>query len=154
MTSRPPVPLRLATFALLLALPMAWTAPLMRAGLLPLFGLAEISVLSGVQVLWQTDIFIALLVTFFALIAPLAKVVMLLLIQYNRASHRWMAALHHLSRLAMADVFLIALYIVIVKGVGLGRVEAAWGLYAFTSCVLATLILGALTTRAARGTPD
>ena len=152
--TRAPLALRLATFALLIAFPLAWTAPLMRAGLLPLFGLAEISVLSGVRVLWETDIFLALLVTFFALVAPLAKVVMLLLIQHTLASHRLMPALHHLSRLAMADVFLIALYIVTVKGVGLGRVEAAWGLYAFTACVLATLALGALTTRAARGTPD
>ncbi len=145
--------LRLATFALLIAFPLAWTAPLMRAGLLPFFDLAEISVLSGLQVLWQEDIILAVLVTFFALVAPLAKVVMLLLIQHALAAHRLMPALHHLSRLAMADVFLIALYIVIVKGVGLGRVETAWGLYAFTACILATLALGALTSRAQQATP-
>lgn len=152
--TRAPLPLRLATFALLIAFPLAWTAPLMRAGLLPLFGLSEISVLSGLQALWSADIFLALLVTFFALAAPIAKVVTLLLIQHNLASHRLSPALHHLSRLAMADVFLVALYIVTVKGIGLGRVETAWGLYAFTACVLATLALGSLTTRLSNGTPS
>jgi hypothetical protein len=41
----------------------------------------------------------------------------------------------------MADIFLIALYIVIARGVGVGRVETAWGLYLFTAAVLASLAL-------------
>ena len=53
-----------------------------------------------------------------------------------------MGALHLMGRLAMADVFLIALYIVVVKGVGLGHVETAWGLYLFTACILASLAIG------------
>ena len=38
-----------------------------------------------------------------------------------------------LAKLAMADVFLIALYIVVAKGVGHVTVEVAWGLYLFTA---------------------
>ena len=49
-----------------------------------------------------------------------------------------------MGRLAMADVFLVALYIVTAKGVGLGHVETAWGLYAFTGCILASLVLSHL----------
>ena len=49
--------------------------------------------------------------------------------------------LYHAGRLAMADVFLLALYILLVKGVGLGRVETAWGLGLFIFCVLASLAL-------------
>ena len=41
----------------------------------------------------------------------------------------------------MADVFLIALYIVVIKGMGIGRVETAWGLYLFTFCILLSLAL-------------
>ncbi len=41
-----------------------------------------------------------------------------------------------LGKLAMADIFLIAIYIVVAKGVGVGRLETAWGLYLFTFCVL------------------
>jgi uncharacterized paraquat-inducible protein A len=37
--------------ALLILFPLAWTAPLMRAGLLPLFGLEDISILSGLAAL-------------------------------------------------------------------------------------------------------
>ena len=51
---------------LLILFPLAWSAPLMRAGLnLPLFGLSEISVISGLQALWGTDVILALLVTAF-----------------------------------------------------------------------------------------
>ena len=50
----------------------------------------------------------------------------------------------------MADVFLIALYIVVVKGVSIGKVETAWGLYLFTACILASLALSILTAREAR----
>ena len=48
----------------------------------------------------------------------------------------------------MADIFLIALYITVVKGVGLATVETAWGLYLFTACVLASLAISHLTARA------
>jgi uncharacterized paraquat-inducible protein A len=51
-------------------------------------------------------------------------------------------ALEFLGKLAMADVFLIALYIVIVKGIGLARIEVAWGLYLFSACVLASIMVG------------
>ena len=47
----------------------------------------------------------------------------------------------------MADVFLIALYIVIFKGVGLGHVETAWGLYFFSLCILASVAVQALSQR-------
>ncbi|MCZ8150952.1 MAG: paraquat-inducible membrane protein A, partial [Rhodobacteraceae bacterium] len=45
----------LLNLSLLILFPVAWFAPLLRAGLLPLFGLSEISVVSGLQSLWATD---------------------------------------------------------------------------------------------------
>ena len=51
--------LRLANLALLVLFPLAWFAPLMRAGMLPLFGLSEISVMSGLQSLWGSDVVLA-----------------------------------------------------------------------------------------------
>ena len=41
----------------------------------------------------------------------------------------------------MADVFLIAIYITVIKGMGVGRVEVGWGLYLFTFCVLVSLAM-------------
>ena len=134
--------LKLANLALLLLFPIAWFAPLLRAGLLPLFSLDEISVISGLQALWGSDVVLALLVTFFAIFAPYLKVIGLGLIQFRLASPRILPALHVLGKLAMADVFLVALYIVVVKGIGMGRVETGWGLYLFSGCVLAQIAIG------------
>ncbi len=130
--------LRLANLALLILFPIAWFAPLLRAGLLPLFGLSEISVMTGLQSLWRTDAALALLVTVLAIFAPWLKTIGLALVHFGLLSARAMPALHILGKLAMADVFLIALYIVVVKGVGLATVETAWGLYLFTFCILAS----------------
>ncbi len=56
--------------------------------------------------------------------------------------------LNWLGKLAMADVFLIALYIVIIKGVGMAKIETAWGgLYFFTACILTSLVISHLTAK-------
>lgn len=137
--------LRLANLALLVLFPIAWFAPLLRAALLPIFGMNEISVITGLQSLWASDVGLALVVTLFAIFAPLAKTIGLALLHFGLLSPRTLPALHVLGKLAMADVFLVALYIVIVKGVGLATVEVAWGLYLFTGCILASLVISLLT---------
>ena len=129
--------LRGANLALLILFPIAWFAPLMRAGLLPLFGLSEISVITGLQSLWDSDVALALLVTAFALFAPYLKTISLALLHFNLASPKLLPPLTWIGKLAMADVFLIALYIVVTKGVGIGKIETMWGLYLFTACILA-----------------
>lgn len=139
--------LRWANLALLILFPLSWIAPLLRAGLLPLFGMKEITVLSGVAALWDEDIFLALVVILFALIAPIAKTLALAGIHAGRLSSGWLRRVHLLGRLAMADIFLIALYITVAKGLGVGRIEVGWGLYLFTGCVLASLVITALTHR-------
>lgn len=139
--------LRYANLALLILFPVSWFAPLMRAGILPLFGLSEISVISGLVSLFETDIFLALLVALFALIAPITKTVGMALIHFGRLSTHSKPLFEIMGKLAMADVFLIALYVVIVKGVGLATVETAWGLYLFTGCILASLTISHLTRR-------
>ena len=131
----------LLNLSLLILFPVAWFAPLLRAGLLPLFGLSEISVVSGLQSLWATDPALALLVSFLALFAPYAKVVGLALIDFGLLSRRALPMLRLMGRLAMADIFLIALYIVLAKGAGLGTIETAWGLWLFTACVGLSLLL-------------
>jgi len=138
--------------ALLVLFPLAWFAPLMRAGInLPLFGLDEISVVSGLQALWGTDVFLALVVTFFAIFSPMMKVIGVALIHFGLMRRRVLPALNILGRLAMADVFLIALYIVVIKGVGMARVETGWGLYLFTFCVIASIAASHATARKSAG---
>jgi uncharacterized paraquat-inducible protein A len=139
--------LKAANLLLLALFPVAWFAPLLRAGLLPFFGMDEISVISGLTVLWEEEPLLALLVALFALVAPVAKSLALAAVQCG-GPRRLLHAVHILGRLAMADIFLIALYIVAAKGVGVGRVETAWGLWLFTACVLGSLLVAHLTERA------
>lgn len=136
-----------SNLALLILFPLSWFAPLMRAGLLPFFDLSEITVVSGLQALWEKDVILALLVTFFAILAPYLKTIGLALLHFRLLSPRVLPALHILGKLAMADIFLIALYIILAKGVGLARVETAWGLYAFSGCVLASLAISVASAR-------
>ena len=137
-----------ANLCLLVLFPVSWFAPLMRAGLLPLFGLSEISIMSGLRALaedaeWGLVAVIALL----ALIAPMVKTLCLTLVQLSRAPARLLPTLEIMGKLAMADVFLIAVYITLAKGLSVGRVETAWGLWLFTACVLASLAISMLTKR-------
>lgn len=137
--ARGPGVLAWVNLALLVLFPVAWFAPLARAGLLPFFNLDEISVLTGVQALWGKDRALAVLVALFAMFAPILKTAWLALIHWGARKPRAYWLLEILSKVAMADVFLIAVYIVIAKGVGVGRVETAWGLWLFTACVLVSM---------------
>ncbi|KAF0173292.1 MAG: paraquat-inducible protein A [Rhodobacteraceae bacterium] len=133
--------MKYANLALLILFPVAWFAPLLRAALLPIFGMDEISVITGLQSLWASDPALALLVTFFAIFAPFAKTLGLALIHFGLLSRQTLPALHLIGKLAMADIFLIALYIVIAKGAGYVTIETGWGLYLFTGCVLTSLLI-------------
>ncbi|MEP4038195.1 paraquat-inducible protein A [Pseudophaeobacter sp.] len=144
------MPLRILTLSLLVLYPVAWFAPLMRAGLLPIFGLSEISVVTGLQSLWGSDAALALIVTFFAIFAPYLKTIGLALVQWDLLDSKVQPVLHVLGKLAMADIFLIALYITLAKGIGYATIEVAWGLYMFTACIAASLILSLLTERSLR----
>lgn len=144
------IALIVANLALLVLFPIAWAAPLIRAGLLPLFKLNEISVLSGIVALWDEDILLAILVAFLALVAPYLKTLALAAVHFKWLTDRHLPLLAWLGKLAMADVFLIALYVVVIKGIGVGRVEIAWGLYLFTACILISLAVSLLSPRLAK----
>ena len=141
---------RLLNLALLVLFPISWFAPLAPAGLLPFFGLSEMSVVSAVETLIETDLFLAVVVAAFALVAPLVKVLAVAAIQFRFFRRGALDLLDYLGKLAMADVFLIAVYVVVAKGVGIGRIETAWGLYLFTFCVIASMVVTHMTKRALR----
>lgn len=138
--------LKFANLSLIILFPIAWFAPMLRAGLMGgmmpyFFDLNEISVITGLQSLWESDVFLALLVTFFAIFAPYLKTIGLALIHFKLLHRKVLPVLHLLGKLAMADIFLIALYLVVAKGIGVGTVQTAWGLYLFTGCILASLAI-------------
>ena len=139
--------LKLCNLFLFVLFPVSWFAPLMHASLLPLFGLSEITIISGLQSLWASDVILALIVTFFALFIPLLKTLATSLVQFGYLSVQVQPTLGLLGKFAMADVFLLALYITVIKGVGFGRIEIGWGLYLFTFCVIASLVIHFFLTR-------
>ena len=133
---------------LLILYPISWFSPLMSAGLLPLFGMSEITMISGILTLWQDDPLLSLIVILFAVLLPMVKTLCKAAIDFGRAPKPWTHGLAVLSRFAMADVFLIALYITAAKGIGVGRVETQWGLHLFTFCVLLSLLVSVMSSSA------
>lgn len=133
--------IRWLNLSLFLLFPVAWAAPLVETGLWPFLGGERISVLTGVATLWGEDIVLAILVAFLAMVAPILKTGLLAGVHFGLVTAKALPVLGVLSKLAMTDVFLVALYIVIAQGVGIGRVEAAWGLYLFTACGLLSIFV-------------
>ena len=132
--------------ALLFAYPIAWVAPLATAGVLPWFSGSEITIRGGVMDLWEVDPALSLLVAVLAIVVPYGKTMMLVAVHRGWEGPLWL--IEAVGKLSMADVFLIALYVVVVKGVGIGHVTPAWGLWLFTGCVLASIWVGWATKRA------
>ena len=95
----------------------------MSAGLLPLFKNVEITIISGILTLRM--IRLSLIVVLFAVLLPM-ETLCKAAIDFE-IPKSWTHALAALSRFAMADVLLIALYITAAKGIGVGRVETEWG---------------------------
>jgi uncharacterized paraquat-inducible protein A len=133
--------------ALLLLFPASWLAPVARAGFLPFFSGDEISILSSLGDLWASDAPLAVLVALFAIAIPYGKTLFLAAVHFGRLGPRALPVVEIIGKLSMADVFLIALYIMLVKGVGIGHVTSAWGLWLFTACVLASIWVGFETRR-------
>lgn len=145
MSGRIPWALAIANLALAVAFPVAWFAPLLSVRLWRYGSDQTVSVISGLQSLWAEDVALALAVTFFAIVAPVIKVLGLALIHFRLLSPRLLAAIFLVGKLAMADVFLVAVWIVAFKGLGIGSISVLWGLYLFTACVLSGLGLSLLT---------
>lgn len=134
--------LKFANLSLLVFYPIAWFAPLAHASLLPFFRGTELTIFSGISDLWDSDIFLAIIVSIFAVVMPYFKTILLAAIQFGLVQGpRWMTTLEIAGKLSMTDVFLLAMYVVIVKGVGVGHVDIAWGLYLFTALVLTSLTI-------------
>ncbi len=133
---------KFVNLSLLILYPVAWVAPLAHAGLLPFFRGTELTIFSGISDLWDTDILLAIIVSIFAVVMPYFKTILLAFVQFGLVSvRRWATVLEVAGKLSMADVFLLAIYVVVVKGVGVGHVDIAWGLYLFTALVLTSLAM-------------
>ncbi|NOX72989.1 MAG: paraquat-inducible membrane protein A [Alphaproteobacteria bacterium] len=147
--------LKLANLSLLILFPVAWFAPLMKSGLWPIQSLREYSIMDALQGVWKNDVYLALLMTFFAVFAPYIKIISTALIQFNLMSPRLMGPMQFIGKLAMADIYAIAIFIVIYTGIDVagisGQVETSWGLYLFTGNVIASILISHFTRKSLDG---
>lgn len=130
-------------WALLAALPVAWVAPLFTARV-PFLWREEVSIASGLIELWRLDRLLFAAVLLFSVVTPALKAALGLWLWYRAPkpiARRWCGRLALLGKLSMTEVFLVAVALVGFKGVGLGRVETAWGLWWLTAVVLAAMAL-------------
>jgi len=132
----------------LILYPIAWMAPLADTKYFMLLSGKPITIWGGIADLWQTDILLAAVVALLAVVMPYTKTILLLAVQTGHASGpKWMLTLEIVGKLSMSDVFLVALYIVIIKGAYVASMTPAWGLYLFTALVIGSITTTFLTKR-------
>ncbi len=126
---------------LAIAFPVAWFAPLMTVKVRLIFWASgtDVTVISTLRALWVDDPALALVLIFLTLVAPMLKLLGSALIVLHLLSPRIEGALWLLGRLAMADVFLIVVYMALFKGLDGGTITPGWGLWAYTGAVLGSL---------------
>jgi paraquat-inducible protein A len=118
--------------------PATWWLPLFVARV-PFLWRQEVSLASGLVELWRLDRFLCLVVFLFSVLTPTGKAAALVWVWYRVPAARARLLLDRLAllgKLAMTEVFLLAVIIVGLKGVGIGTVEPSWGLQAFVAVVL------------------
>ena len=131
-------PLLLAS---LVFVPVTWWLPLFTARV-PFLWRHEVSVASGLVELWRLDLLLFAAVLLFSVITPLVKGLALVWVWFRLPIVRartWLDRLALLGKLSMTEVFLLAVILVGIKGVGIGTVEVSWGLQAFVVAVLLSL---------------
>lgn len=122
----------------LVLVPVTWWLPLFTARV-PFLWRQEVSIASGLVELWHLDLFLCGVLFFFSVVTPLAKSAALVWVWYgipHAQAAAWLDRLSLLAKLSMTEVFLLAVVIVGLKGVGIGRVEVGWGLHAFVIIIL------------------
>jgi uncharacterized paraquat-inducible protein A len=141
----------------LVALPISWHLPLFRTEWL-VFLENDVTLLGAVRTLAATDLFLCAIVVLFGMAIPFMKLAALLyawLAMPAETARAWIDAIGKVSKFAMLDVLLLALVIVGLKGVGMGKVSVAYGLYVYASVVMLVLLVSAWMQRcAAKRNPD
>ncbi|MCW5681007.1 MAG: paraquat-inducible protein A [Xanthobacteraceae bacterium] len=98
----------------------------------------EITLLQAAADLWRIDKVLFVVVALFGIAAPAAKMLAMAGVWYFADVKRaeiWNRWLMLLGRLAMLDIFLIAILIVLIKGTGVGSVTIRPGLYLYVALV-------------------
>ena len=95
---------------------------------------SEYSVITGTWQLWRAgEVVLALVVTVFVIVLPLANATTLAVLALRRASVRGLRFLHALNRWSMIDVFALAVLVVLAKAGDLAHIELRIGVWVFAA---------------------
>ncbi len=104
----------------------------------------EIVLLRIAYDLFFFDKFLFLIVVVFGMIFPFLKMIASIMCWYwfdPGAAQKLNGALFFLAKLSMLDIMLVALVVVIFKGMNIGTVRISYGLYFYASVVVASILL-------------
>ena len=142
--------------------PRRWDVPLCLLGCLVLLIIAQVTPVLSIKkfVFWKDDYSLfsgtiglfrdrhyglALLIFFFSILFPFAKIVTLYVLWFvrfsNRRRLRLLFWLEVLGRWSMLDVFVVAIIVVIAKSGGALEARPLIGIYLFAGAVLASLLM-------------
>ena len=117
--------------------PLSWWLPLFDARV-PFLWRQQVSIATGLVELWRLDLLLCAAVFLFSVLAPLVKGAALVWVWYRVPRTRTRQLLDRLTllgKLSMTEMFLLAVIIVAIKGVGIGSVEVRWGLHLFVLAI-------------------
>ena len=111
----------------------------------------EIALASVALDLLRTDKVLFVVVVVFGVIVPWCKSVLSCFYWYSASTSNPGARfelLATLGKFGMLDVMLLAMFVVVFKGTGLGTIELRWGLYLYVFFVVASLCVSVAMRRA------
>jgi len=142
-------PISLLTLVLL---PAVFFVPLLTTRLW-FFSRADITLAHAAYDLFGIDKFLFGVVVVFGILFPLLKAIMSVLCWYRfeiSTVERRLQTLSYIAKLSMLDVMLLAFFVIVFKGVGIGSVQVQYGLYFYALLVMASLFLNLAMAPAAR----
>jgi paraquat-inducible protein A len=128
---------------LLVLLPGAFFVPLLSTGFW-VFRKSNLTLAHAVYELYSIDESLFVIVAVFGILCPITKSIMSAYCWYYvRIStvEKYLVALSYVAKLSMLDVMLLAVFVIALKGVGIGSVHVRYGLYVYATVVVSSLVL-------------
>lgn len=107
---------------------------------------SNLSILDGLVRLYsEQEYFLAGIILIFAILVPFAKTLLSLFVWYflnpeETNAQSLLTVLAHLGKWAMLDVFLIALSVILVKGIPGTEITATYGIYIFFLALIGSMV--------------
>ena len=113
------------------------------------------SIWAGIMELWKANLhFLALLIFFFSMIFPMAKLLGLMGIWFGsltlEARRKYLDWLELLGRWSMLDVFVVATLIVLIKSKAIVDANAAVGIYLFAGAIFLSMLTAGIMNQLAK----